>query len=149
MFISKVRLMAIVNCVAALSVSAAMYAVQTADGAHPPLVDRAALDAREVDKALAKDLDDTANIGMPEIGAARAKALLGQVKAGDPMKTLLKAQYESSLAENRGRWIEFMNGRGTLDFVLHSSERLLEAEREASPRQFIANRRVDGLPLMV
>jgi hypothetical protein len=69
---------------------------------------------------------------MPEIGEARAKVLLGRVKAGDPMRTLLKAQYEAALGETRGRWLEFMAGRGLLYFLLGSSERLLQAELDLS-----------------
>jgi hypothetical protein len=113
--------------------SSAQEPLTTAVPAAP--VDRAGGDARrdvDLDKALADLLTNAANIGMPEISEARVKAPLAQAKVDDKMKALLKAQFDAALGKALGRWVEFMNGRGTLNFLLASLEDLLDAERDLS-----------------
>jgi RNA polymerase sigma factor (sigma-70 family) len=55
-------------------------------------------------------------------------------KGADRMKELLKARFEAARDENRARSEEFLAGRGSLDSLIGSSLRLLEAERELNPR---------------
>jgi hypothetical protein len=66
---------------------------------------------------------------MPNISLPRMKSLLENRKIGERMRALLKAQFEAADTEARGRWHEFLAGRGTLDWLLGSSQRLVEAER--------------------
>jgi hypothetical protein len=51
-------------------------------------------------------------------------------RANDVLSNLLKARYEAAVDEHRERRQEYLAGAGTLDMLLHSSLRLLEAELE-------------------
>jgi RNA polymerase sigma factor (sigma-70 family) len=52
----------------------------------------------------------------------------------DRLKDLLKARFEAARDESSARSEEFLAGRGTLDSLVGSSLRLLEAERELNPK---------------
>jgi WD40 repeat protein len=72
---------------------------------------------------------------MPQIGEARVKALVARAKTDYKMKSLLQDQFDAALAEARGRWVEFMHGCGTLDFLYTSLEHLLKAECDLSDQK--------------
>jgi RNA polymerase sigma factor (sigma-70 family) len=87
----------------------------------------------DLDQALAHLLNDPD--GLPDISPDRVKTVLADAKTNDRIKTLLKAQFEAAAGDAHARWREFMAGRGTLAFLLSSSERLLAAESELSDQQ--------------
>jgi RNA polymerase sigma factor (sigma-70 family) len=72
---------------------------------------------------------------MPNISLPRMKSLLENRKIGEKMRALLKAQFEAADTEARARWHEFLAGRGTIQFLLGSSQRLLEAERDLGDKK--------------
>jgi RNA polymerase sigma factor (sigma-70 family) len=163
MFLSKLKLAALVMSVIGLSVGTGVgiYARQSSRAAkdvpgaqtapapessrNPPpgsqegLVHEPGLPPRPIQKSVEQYLPEflalTANEGMPAAGEKNINALVAKLKANDKTKSLLKAQYEAALGVARARWKEFMLGRGTLSFLLSSSERLLEAERALSDQK--------------
>jgi hypothetical protein len=72
---------------------------------------------------------------MPDISDSRVARLVAELKATAKMKSLLQEQLDAARREARARWEWFMQGRGTLEFYLNSSERLLEAERSLSSKE--------------
>ena len=48
------------------------------------------------------------------------------------MKSLLKARLDAASTALKARWKEYCAGRGTLDILIASSKRTLEAERDLS-----------------
>jgi RNA polymerase sigma factor (sigma-70 family) len=65
----------------------------------------------------------------------KVNALLAAAKGGDQLKALLKARLDAATIEADSRFKEFVAGRGTLDFFLASSQRLLKAELELSTQK--------------
>lgn len=62
----------------------------------------------------------------------KLKALLDDPTIGARLKSLLKARLDAASTELNSRWKEYCAGRGTLDIVIGSSRRLLEAETDLS-----------------
>jgi len=62
----------------------------------------------------------------------KLKALLDDALVGNGLKSLLKARIDVATTELSARWKEYCNGRGTLDIIIASSRRLLEAETDLS-----------------
>jgi len=70
-----------------------------------------------------------------DMSGDRINVLLAGTKAGDKMGELVKGQLEAAKAEVDARWQEFLAGRGTLDMMLGSSQRLLLAEFDLSTKR--------------
>jgi hypothetical protein len=62
----------------------------------------------------------------------KLKAMLDDALVGNGLKSLQKARIDVATTELNARWKEYCNGRGTLDIVIASSRRLLEAETDLS-----------------
>jgi hypothetical protein len=127
MFFTRVRPWTIAARVAALSLGVAMYAVQAANGFPVP-------EPKAPPVALAP-VDRFVNTAMPQIGEAHQRVLVARIKADDNMKSLLQDHFNAVLGEARARWMEFMHGRGTLDFLYTSLEHLLLAECDLSDQK--------------
>jgi RNA polymerase sigma factor (sigma-70 family) len=67
---------------------------------------------------------------VPTISKEKAKVLIEKSRMGDRLKKLLLARFEAAYDEFESRHNEFLAGRGTLDFVMAGSRRLLDSERE-------------------
>ncbi|HLN27246.1 MAG TPA: hypothetical protein VK395_05840 [Gemmataceae bacterium] len=70
-----------------------------------------------------------------DMSGDRINVLLAGIKAGDKMGELVKGQLEAAKTELDARWQEFLAGRGTLDIMLGSSQRLLQAEFDLSTKR--------------
>jgi RNA polymerase sigma factor (sigma-70 family) len=83
-------------------------------------------------------IDPNADSGIPKFpafGKERAKAILDQSGFGDRMRTLLMARLDAAFEEAETRRRRYYEGKETLDIAIHSSLRLLEAERELSSKK--------------
>jgi len=82
--------------------------------------------------------DPNADSGIPKfpaLGKEKAKAILDQSGFGDRMRSLLMARLDAAFEEAETRRRRYYEGKETLDIAIHSSLRLLEAERELSSKQ--------------
>jgi G:T/U-mismatch repair DNA glycosylase len=63
---------------------------------------------------------------------AKVKELLDAGKQSDKLKALVRERHQAACSELKARYQEFLNGRGTLDFLIAASQNVLRAELDLS-----------------
>jgi hypothetical protein len=58
------------------------------------------------------------------------KSLLASAQGSEKLKVLLRKRFEAARTVTEARFHEFLNGRGTLDFILEATKGLLKSELE-------------------
>jgi hypothetical protein len=135
MFISKIQTVGVV-CLAAIVLGGGGMVTYQTLGAQPPAAPKATNPAKPQpapDLAIPVPADEDElefALAQPGLSAAKVDSLLKASTASDKMKTLLKDRYSAAVVALEVRWKEFLFGRGTLDILCSTSERLLRAETE-------------------
>jgi RNA polymerase sigma factor (sigma-70 family) len=128
MFLTKLKMGAtLVVAVGLLSGSAAIFAYPR-PGAQSAVQEK---EQRRTQEPLQQANDEKIQtLQVPMLGEEKVKTLLATAPGGEKMKSLLKARLEAAQTEMIARMKQHLAGRGTLDFLLDTSQRLRKAELE-------------------
>jgi RNA polymerase sigma factor (sigma-70 family) len=127
MFLTKLKMGAtLVVAVGLLSGSAAIFAYPR-PGAQSTVQEKEQRRAQEQVQLMDEDPEE---FSVPMLSEEKVKALLAAAPVGEKMKSLLKARLEAAQTEMSARSKQHLAGRGTLDFLLDTSQRLRKAELE-------------------
>jgi RNA polymerase sigma factor (sigma-70 family) len=82
----------------------------------------------EIEKKQQEELEKLQNLKTIFTSPEKINAMIAASDQEKKMKALFKARFDAANIEVESRWHEYVAGRGTLDILLGSSRRLLEAE---------------------
>jgi hypothetical protein len=132
MFVTKVKI-ALLWVLAAGGAGVGVWAGYPQPQKDPPSKDpEPPAAARRADPPPAKannDAPEPAN-ELPALDEAAVKKLVEGSKASPRLQTLLTERHAAARTWAQTRWQQYLAGRGTLDILIQSSDKLLEAERD-------------------
>jgi RNA polymerase sigma factor (sigma-70 family) len=139
MFLTKVKILATGLLIAAVISGGAgvvtyqKLAAQSAD--QPEAIAAKAVAPTQRESREEEALDKEAGVKALVTSRDKLKAILDASNFGEKMKSLLQARLDAGTIEIKARYVEYCNGRGTLDIFLGASRRVLDAERDLSMKK--------------